>query len=626
MSRSWLHQRLQTMIASIAHRGPDGNGCKLDPQSGLALGHSRLSILDLSAAGTQPMASRDERWHLTFNGEIYNFRELAREVGPLRSTCDAEVLLELVALRGVEATLPRLNGMFAFAIWDSQLRELWLVRDRLGIKPLYYAHCDQTLLFGSELGALSWWPGLDDRLDPHSLDHFLATGSVPGSRSILGSVSRLGPGSWLRLRSPGGVPQIESWWSAHEVALGARAVGYSGSFEDAEQELELTLSQAVKDRLVADVPVGAFLSGGIDSSAVVAFMQAHSTTAAHTFAVGFREPSFDESPHAALVAQRLGTRHTCAVVDPADLPTMLEGLFALGQEPLGDASRIPTFLVSRLARNDVAVALSGDGGDELFGGYSRYRWARRLWSVFGRVPLPWRRLLASAARSGLGALRFAPPTGPRIARLEKLLSLAPAASREDLYQRLISRWEDPSSLLAGTGAPSPRPTRLPPGLTTEESAMLLDATGYLVDDILTKVDQASMAVGLEVRIPLLDYRVFELAWRLPLRWKIRRGRGKILLRRVVGRHLPEALFARPKRGFGVPLGRWLRGPLRDWADEALSKRNLERTEIFEPQRIRDLWREHCAGQREIPHQLWSIIVLQRWRLGMLETAAALKPS
>jgi len=624
------------MGATLAHRGPDDAGTWCDPAAGVALAHRRLAILDLTSEGHQPMVARDGKRVLVYNGEVYNFAELRAELeargARFRGRSDTEVLLESLALHGVERTLGRLVGMFAFALWDGEARELVLARDRLGIKPLYWGTGaggggdGATLFFASELKALRAHPGFEARLDRDALTLYLRHNYVPAPRSIYVGVQKLPPGCWARVRAPGSV-ELRTYWDARDVARRGLADPRALGYEEAVLELERVLRTAVRDRLVADVPVGAFLSGGIDSSTVVALMQQETGRPVRTFTIGFNEEGFDEAAHGARVARHLGTDHTELYVTSDEARAVVPSIPEHWDEPFSDSSQIPTFLVSRLARQHVTVSLSGDGGDELFGGYPRYYLARRLRRALRFVPRGTRRALAAA----LGAIapaswdrlsrtggRLVPLgaqvgwVGQRAARLSELLG-----TLEDggLYRSLVSHWKEPAALVPGSAEPA---TALSDPAYDEEFTdeldrmMLLDTKTYLPDDILCKVDRASMAVGLEARVPLLDHRVVELAWSLPQDVRVGPAPGKRLLRGLLARHVPRELFERPKMGFGIPISEWLRGPLRAWGEELLDPRRLTREDNLRPEPIRARWEEHLAGRRDWGYYLWDVLVFQAW--------------
>ncbi len=625
-----LRTAVSAMNETLVHRGPDDHGRWLDPRFGVGLGHRRLSILDLSPQGHQPMVSPCGRFVLAFNGEIYNYRALRREIRsawPWRGHSDTEVLLAWIVERGLAATLPALNGMFAFALWDREEHRLTLVRDRLGEKPLYYGWNRGRFLFGSELKALTAHPGWQGELDRDALAAYLRLSYIPAPYSIYQGIRKLEPGTYAALDPGQQEPTIQVYWSAREATERGLAAPFQGSEDEALKALERLLMDAVGLRMQADVPLGAFLSGGIDSTTVVALMQAQSARPVRTFTIGFHEAGFNEAVDAKRIAAHLGTDHTELYVTAQDGLATIPNLPGLWDEPFADASQIPTLLVSRMARRDVTVCLSGDGGDELFGGYSRYLWTRDTWRGIGWAPLAlrraaaaavtgistgtWDRLLAPIARFLPGPLRIANPGD----RLHKAIDVLTGDSPEALYRRMVSHWKDPASLVIGATEPptvltDPGRRARTPSIT--ESMMFMDSVLYLPDDILVKMDRASMGVGLEARVPLLDHRVYEFAWSLPLSFKVRGRLGKLPLRRILGRHVPPALLDRPKMGFGVPLEEWLRGPLRDWAEALLAQDRLERDRILRPVPIRARWAEHLAGRRNWSYYLWDVLMFQAW--------------
>jgi asparagine synthase (glutamine-hydrolysing) len=622
-----LSRRVAAMADRLHHRGPDAGGVWVEPAAGLAFGHRRLSILDLSPAGAQPMVSQCGRFTVCYNGEIYNAPELAerleRDGVVRRGHSDTEIMLEWCARYGVRTMLEAAEGMFAFALWDRAERTLMLARDRIGIKPLYWGAFGSLFLFGSELKALRAHPGWRGEIDRDALAGYLRFGYVPAPLSIWQGVRKLEPGMLLTL-GPDREPRQERYWDLRAVARAGRAEPFAGSPGEAVAELERLLRRAVRGEMMADVPLGCFLSGGIDSSTVAALMQAESTRPVRTFSIGFAAAGYDEADAARAVAAHLGTEHTEFQINPADGLEIIPRLPEWYDEPFADSSQIPTHLVARLARQQVTVALSGDGGDELFAGYTRYLWAERLWRRFGRLPVGARRALAAGL--GLvpaGAAAWAAsllPAGSRPShpadKLRKLAAILPAAGPDALYRRLVSLWERPERLVPGATEPlgpldDPTLAGELPDFTPR--MQFLDGVTYLPDDILTKVDRATMAVALEARVPLLNHKVIEFAWRLPLGLKLRDGQGKWALRQVLYRHVPPALVDRPKQGFSIPLAAWLRGPLRDWAEDLLSAQALGEGGLLAPAPIRTAWAEHQSGRRDHAHALWAVLMLQAWR-------------
>ena len=613
------------MSGSLNHRGPDDHGMWVDAEAGVALAHRRLSIVELSQAGHQPMVSGDGRYVMSYNGEVYSHEDMrpaliARGVN-FRGRSDTEVILESIAAFGLDKTLPQLIGMFAIALWDRHARTLTLVRDRLGIKPLYWAKFGNLFLFGSELKALREHPGWTPSIDREAVAGFMRYNYIPAPNTIYRGVRKLEPGMFLTLRS-GGEPKLERFWDAREVARSGLSNPVSGSDGELADQLEGCLKDAIRRRMIADVPLGAFLSGGVDSSTVVALMKAADAGPVKTFTIGSDVPGFDEAPYAAAVARHLGTEHTELTVTAKQALDVIPRLPEWFDEPFADASQIPTFLVSAMTRKHVTVALSGDGGDELFAGYNRYALTRNIWLSLSLVPRAVRGGIAAALTSispehwtSLFAslpMRLPGQIGDKIHKAASVLALPDS---DAVYRRLITHWE-PADVAPGSTEPKgiiwdPAIKAEIPGLL--ERMQFLDLVTYLPDDILTKVDRTSMAVALEARVPLLDHRVVEFAWRLPRRSKVRGGTSKWLLRQVLYRHVPRELIERPKMGFSIPLGEWLRGPLRDWAETLLSEQRLREGNFFDTQFVRRYWAEHISGKRNWQYLLWGVLMFEAWR-------------
>ncbi|MDQ6892788.1 MAG: asparagine synthase (glutamine-hydrolyzing) [Acidobacteriota bacterium] len=621
------------MSGSLRHRGPDDEGVWSDGAAGIALGFRRLAIIDLTPAGHQPMASSDGRWVLMLNGEIYNFLELRAELeasgSRFRGRSDTEVILEGLVRWGLERTVENLNGMFAIALWDRRDRVLHLARDRFGEKPLYYGWMGNVFLFGSEIKALRAHPAFRAEVDRNALALYSRFGYVPAPHSIFQGVSKLPAAARIEVTAASREPRMVRYWSPLEVALAGLGNRFAGSLAEGIEEIDARLRRAVGLRMVSDVPLGAFLSGGIDSSLVVAQMQAQSAVPVRTFSIGFQEPEYDEAPEAAAVARHLGTDHTEAYVSPADTIAVIPRLPAMYDEPLADPSQIPTYLVSAIARRNVTVSLSGDGGDEIFGGYGRYALGRALWRGMSWAPHPARTAAAAALRgvATAGGGRVAASLRVRRAsdKLQKLAEILSTEKQEGLYLRLMSLEKSPESLVPSSVEPPTPMTswqRLSP-MRVLDRMMYLDTVSYLPEDILVKVDRASMAVSLESRAPFLDPELFAFAWRLPLDWKFRGGKGKWILRKVLQKYVPVELFDRPKMGFGVPIDSWLRGPLRDWAENLLSEDRLRREGFFEPARVRSKWNEHASGARNWHFFLWDILMFQAWLDDQSKQGAAL---
>jgi asparagine synthase (glutamine-hydrolysing) len=620
---------IRGMTDTLSHRGPDDSGVWADPQGAVHLGHRRLSIIDLSDAGHQPMLSPSGRFVISYNGEIYNYLELRAELmrfgTPFQGSSDTEVMLNCIERWGLETALEKFVGMFAFALWDCAARTMILVRDRVGIKPLYYTCDGRVAGFASELTAIRRLKNNSLEIDRDALDEFLRYGHVPAPRTIYKNVRKVRPGTIVRLAvGPGNkIEEREAcYWDPSEVV----SRGVSGprpvSQQEALEGLEQRLIESVRGRMIADVPVGAFLSGGIDSSTVVALMQGVSARAVRTFTIGFDVPGYNEAEHAAAVAKHLGTDHTELYLTPEAALDTIPLLPRLYDEPFADSSQIPTYLVSKLARETVKVSLSGDGGDELFGGYNRHVWGERVWAGIRILPLSLRHrlgrilraqvpdragpLVATLMRTVAGLAHVAQP-GEKLSKLGRILDVS---NPSDLYERLISLWPADADVVRGV-------ERTPPSVSADSSLSLTeymmyrDLVGYLPDDILVKVDRASMAVGLEARVPLLDHRVIEYAWQLPLNLKVRKH-GKHLLRKLLDKYVPRELAERPKSGFSVPLGSWLRGPLRDWAQDLLSPDSIESHGLMNPGPIVSKWEKHAAGREDWQHELWCVLMFQAW--------------
>lgn len=621
----------RAMGDTLKRRGPDDSGVWTDEGCSFALAHRRLSVVDLSAAGHQPLTSQCGRYVIVFNGEIYNHSELRAELeatgraGAWRGHSDTETLLAGVAAWGLVETLRRSVGMFALALWDREERVLQLARDRMGEKPLYYGNAGDAFVFASELKALRAFPGMRLEVDRTSLALYMQLAAVPAPRSIYAGVCKLEPGMILTVPSGRSREQrADRYWSLQEVAQAAVKQPLHDP-KQAVDALETVLRSAVRAQCIADVPVGAFLSGGVDSSAIVALLQQEAGRSVQTFTIGFGESGFDEAPFARSVAEHLGTEHHELQVSAADAYALIPLLPQIYDEPFADSSQIPTWFVCRAARSRVTVALSGDAGDELFGGYNRYLWGRRLWNNVKRVPLPLRKAIAHVAtsvpESAWNHVGRWMHQGHRIQHLGgKVHRIAHQLSNvhgpEDIYRIAIAQWPAAANPVLRADRPAlaryPNLTALDGPAAPEERMMLWDALGYLPDDILAKVDRAAMNQSLETRAPFLDHRVVELAWRLPLDLKIRDGKGKWALRQVLYRHVPRELIERPKTGFSIPVGQWLRGPLRDWAEGLLEEGRLRREGFLDPAPVRRIWEDHLGGARDWSARLWCVLMFQAW--------------
>jgi asparagine synthase (glutamine-hydrolysing) len=633
-SRAELGHISQKMRDVINYRGPDSAGAWECSEVPLALGHRRLAILDLTPEGHQPMRSSSGRFTIVFNGEVYNYQQLRSELEPIgavfRSNSDTEVLLAAFEHYGVEAAVHKFNGMFALAVYDAEHRSLTLMRDRLGVKPLYYAVMPWGCAFASELKSFREISGVEWAVSKDSTALMLRYGYVPQPHTIYEGIYKLLAGSILSISlenfkeessqfSPFIQKKLEScaprqYWSVENAVTQAQNNIWRGSYEEGVNELETLLLDSVRLRMVADVPLGAFLSGGIDSSLVVALMQKQSTTPVKTFTVGFREDGFNEAQYAKEVAEHLGTEHTEVFLEAKDAYSIIPQLPAMFDEPFADSSQIPTYLVAKIAREHVTVSLSGDGGDEFFAGYSRFEAASRIWNKLDKIPYKIRQLGSALSARASIELKNSIFGSARAGKLERFASLAQAKTCSQLYSLIMSCHDESTTLVPGA-------KNL--GLLANDKdlcvkdivdvMMYMDTVSYLPDDILVKVDRATMAVSLEAREPLLDYRLLELAWRFPQEWKLKDGKGKLILRSVLHRYVPSTLIDRPKMGFSVPVGEWLKGPLRSWAEDLLSPEKLQRSGTLSTKVVRNLWESHIKSEYNRSALLWNILMYQAWQ-------------
>ena len=625
------HHILQQMADTIAHRGPDGSGVWFDQNAQIGLGHRRLSILDLSSAGAQPMCSPSGRYSIAFNGEIYNHLELRRELVDTvswRGLSDTETLLAGFDCWGIQSTIERTVGMFAFAVWDKESHVLTLGRDRLGEKPLYYGWQRGHFLFGSELKTLKMHPSFERQINRDALAVLMRHNAISAPNSIWQGIHKLMPGCLLSVSRQQPEPAITCYWSCKNAIESSIQNPFLGSMDDAVEALEQVLGDAIELQMVADVPVGAFLSGGVDSSTVVALMQARSSRPVCSFSIGFNEAQYNEAKYAKAVADHLGTDHTELYVTAQDALNIIPRLASLYDEPFSDSSQIPTFLVSQLAQKKVTVSLSGDGADELFCGYNRYVMANQMWNQLSRLPVGFRSILskiilacpAKPLNAVLASFMQIIPTQYRVAapgdKLQKGALMLDSGSIDELYRRMVSHWQEPTHLVIGAKeVPSifTNSEQMPTTLSSIEYMMARDLVTYLPDDILTKVDRAAMANSLETRVPFLDHRVVEFAWSLPMQFKLNQGVGKLLLRELLYKYVPKKLIQRPKMGFGIPINDWLRDPLRDWAEDLLDESRLKQEGFFEPVMIRNKWAEHLSGKKNHAYLLWDVLMFQSWR-------------
>lgn len=626
-----IEEHIDRMTATLSHRGPDDSGTWINRNAGIAVGHKRLSVIDLSPAGHQPMESSCGRYVITFNGEIYNFRLIKKELVDagrnFRSYSDTEVVLEAISQWGLEPALEKFIGMFAFGLWDKEHRHLYLARDRVGKKPLYVYHKDSLLLFGSELKALCACSLFAKNIDTEALTSYVRYLYVPAPKSIFHDTIKLLPGHYMSI-SRSGYPLQHCYWDASGLGEPVSPKLKNISDSSAVETLESLLSDAVSLRMIADVPLGAFLSGGIDSSTIVAIMQNQSRVPVKTFTIGFREAGYNEAESAWSVAKFLGTDHTELYVVPEDALSVIPQMPELYDEPFGDSSAIPTFLISKLARGHVTIALSGDGGDELFAGYTRYAWDRGILGYLRNMPFFLKYISASTLDAlpppmidkAANSLRNILPKKMRHSllgdKMHKLAALMRAENPDELYRYLVSPWRNPLDIVINGSESHDRLNTLQnetPHNNSLQRMMLWDLLTYLPDDILTKVDRASMGVSLEVRNPFLDHRVIEFAWRLPERMKIRGGQTKWLIRQILYKYIPKRIVSRPKMGFGLPIDNWLKGPLREWAESLLNEKRLQKDGYFHVAPIRNCWEEHVHGRRNWQYKLWGILMFQAWK-------------
>jgi asparagine synthase (glutamine-hydrolysing) len=635
---------IEAMCNRLAHRGPDASGVWLDPSAGLAMGHRRLAIIDLSPSGEQPMMSASERYVIVFNGEVYNFEALRKEISrarnaghkPWRGTSDTEVVLEAIETWGFEEALKKFIGMYAFALWDRRDRKLFLVRDRMGEKPLYYGMAGSSFVFGSELKALRAFPGVDFEINRQALSAFFQFSYVPTPLSIYRGVRKLVPGSYIIVSvAPNGTVVVGEpirYWSLDGISRDVRAREFE-AMDDKQltDELQTRLSRTVRRQMVADVPLGAFLSGGVDSSLIVSLMQAQSRHRVRTFTIGLTDRSLNEAPYAKMVAQHLGTDHTEFYVDATAAASVIPRLSQIYDEPFADSSGIPTFLVSQMARQHVTVSLSGDGGDELFAGYPRYQFCQDLWRRLAKLPR-WSRDIISTAFTSLSPLAWdhafnfvlsnsqrQQVNGHRMHRLARVLL---ADTFDELYVRVISQWHEEDGLVLGSeGQNGNAVHEWRDGNEPVLNRMRrFDLEQYLPDDLLTKVDRASMHVSLESRSPFLDHEIVQFAWALPERALVRERQGKWILRQLLDRYVPRALVERPKAGFAIPVSQWLRTELNEWAEELLDEQTLRTQGYLDPEPVRRMWQEHCSGKYDRHTYLWNVLMFQAWLQS--QTAAA----
>ncbi len=628
---------ISKMNSSISHRGPDTNGIWVDKNSGIVFGHQRLSILDLSDSGSQPMHSNSGRYIITYNGEVYNHLEIRKELENnnnginWRGTSDTETLLEAIDFWGIETALKKIDGMFAFGLWDKKNNSLTLARDRIGEKPIYYGWQgkgdNKVFLFSSELKALKAHPEFIREVNIDAISLQLRHNYIPAPYSIFKNIFKLLPGHYLKFSESdlkkNLLPNSKCYWSLIESALYGINNQLTQSDTEIQNNLEKYLQSSVKKQMISDVPLGAFLSGGIDSSIVVALMQSQSNVPIKTFTIGFDEDSYDEAKHAKNIALNIGADHTELYISPQKAMDVIPKLPTIYDEPFSDSSQIPTFLVTQLANKHVKVVLSGDAGDELFCGYNRYVMSKKFWSILSLMPLSSRNILSSGLQS------ISPQTWSSFSnilpglnkysnfgdKIHKGANALTAKNFNDLHYRLCSNWQNPTDVVINSKELGTFLTEFRPqlnGLNGEQQMMTLDFINYLPDDILVKVDRASMASSLETRIPFLDHNLIEYVWKIPQSLKLKNGQGKWILRQILNKYVPKNLTERPKMGFGVPIDTWLRGPLRDWAENLLNENKLKQEGYFNSRLIRDKWEEHLSKKKNWQHHLWSVLMFEAW--------------
>lgn len=633
-----LHDIIKTMTDKLTHRGPDDVGCWVESETGLALGHRRLSILDLSPTGHQPMISQSERYVITYNGEIYNYRSILLQIEKaskekgfrlnLRGTSDTEVILTAIEIWGLQYAVKQFIGMFAFALYDREERSLHLVRDRIGEKPLYYGFINSDFVFASELKAIKSYRGFRGEIDRNVLALYFRYNYIPAPYSIYKGIYKLLPGTILTIRNENYcLPEPKPYWSAYDIINREIDNSFRGNEDEAIEHLEILLKDSIKNQMISDVPLGAFLSGGIDSSLVVSLMQIQSSIPVKTFTIGFNEERYNEAKNAKEVAMHLGTDHTELYVSPEEAMNVAYHLPDLYDEPFADSSQIPTYLVSKLAKSRVTVSLSGDAGDELFGGYNRYFLTERIWRKIGLLPNGIRNNLSKIAKS------VSPETWDRVMsimspalpkkynfrlfgdKIHKLADILSSRTPYDMYFGLVSHWKNPTMLVLGSNELQNILSQNDKDFSSfniKELMMYLDLVTYLPDDILVKVDRATMGVSLESRVPFLDHRVVEYAWSLPLAMKIKNNQGKWPLRQILYKYVPKKIIERPKMGFGVPIDDWIKGPMREWAEDLLAEKNIKDEGYLNSDLIHQKWHEHLSGNFNWQYNLWGVLMFEAW--------------